>query len=100
MAAPRLSHWSPPSVYPTVPFQLGFTWVGLELGVQTSLLNSFIVAAFTADALPAAVLLAAVDVGDGVALLVGVAVPVGVAVAARWSLDVAVAVGGRGSDDR
>ena len=48
----RLSHWSPASVYPTVFFQLSSTVVALGPGLQTSLSNSFMVAAFTWDASP------------------------------------------------
>ena len=47
-----LSHWSPASVYPTVAFQLGSTVVALGPGLHTSLLNSFMVAAFTLDESP------------------------------------------------
>ena len=48
----RSSHWSPASVYPTLGFQLSSTVVALGPGLHTSLLNSFMVAAFTLDASP------------------------------------------------
>jgi hypothetical protein len=79
-------------VYPgMVFFQLSFTVFGLLLGVQTSLLNSFIVAALTADGLPKLVG-AAVDDGLALALALGVGVAVDFAVELAFAVEVAVGV--------
>jgi hypothetical protein len=87
-----LSHGESASVYPgMVFFQLSFTVFGLLLGVQTSLLNSFIVAALTADGLPKLVG-AAVDEGLALALALGLALGVAVDFAVELAFAVAVAV--------
>ncbi len=66
-----MSHWSPASEYPTLAFQSSSTVVSLAPGLHTSLLNSFMVAAFTSDGSPYWVEDAEVDdvaVGVGLAL--------------------------------
>src|SRR6185437_2770774 len=75
------SHWSPASVYPTLPFQLSSTVVGLGPGLHTSLSNSFLVPAFTKDASPVVTVAAALDGGVGVALALGVVLVLGVVLA-------------------